>query len=156
MTVGLDISHTAIKEAHRLHLGLEFRVGAADVHIPFSDCSFDGVFTIDVLEHVFDVAKFIQEIWRVLNPGGHLFVSTPYHGLVKNLIVVLTCFDRHFDPLGEHIRFFTPRTLRMVLERASFGEVRIIRWGRFPPVWRGIIAVGKKPVSSSILCTHSS
>ena len=43
----------------------------------FKDDSFDTVFNIDVLEHVFEPIKMFQEIIRVLNPGGHAIVVMP-------------------------------------------------------------------------------
>ncbi len=47
--------------------------------LPFSDESFDSVLCHHVLEHVpvFDVWKSIQNMYRVLKPGGELFVSVP-------------------------------------------------------------------------------
>ena len=41
--------------------------------------------------------------------GGAFFLSTPYHGLVKNLALAAFRFDRHFAVDGDHIRFFTDR-----------------------------------------------
>lgn len=46
--------------------------------LPFPDTSFDVVFSSQVLEHVFDPAGFLAEIARVLRPGGHVLLSTPF------------------------------------------------------------------------------
>ena len=45
---------------------------------PFLDDSFDGVLTNQVFEHVFNPSRFIEEIRRVLRPGGHLLLSAPF------------------------------------------------------------------------------
>ncbi|MBU1092078.1 class I SAM-dependent methyltransferase, partial [Patescibacteria group bacterium] len=50
--------------------------------LPFEDGTFDLVTAFDVLEHVTDDAKVLQEWKRVLHSGGRLFLSVPaYQGL---------------------------------------------------------------------------
>jgi SAM-dependent methyltransferase len=46
--------------------------------IPFDDGSFDLVIANHVLEHVSDDLKALAEIHRVLKPGGHAVLQTPY------------------------------------------------------------------------------
>jgi 2-polyprenyl-6-hydroxyphenyl methylase/3-demethylubiquinone-9 3-methyltransferase len=77
------------------------------------------------LEHLFDVGAALTEINRVLRPGGKFVLTTPYHGLVKNLIVRVLAFERHYDPCGSHIRFFTRRSLKLCLEKAGFTVERL-------------------------------
>lgn len=45
--------------------------------LPFPDNSFDAVTMFDLIEHVPDDKKAMQEALRVLRPGGFLLVSTP-------------------------------------------------------------------------------
>lgn len=50
-----------------------------DAHtIPFPDGTFDAVVAQAVLEHVLDPAKVVQEIHRVLRPGGLVYAATPF------------------------------------------------------------------------------
>ena len=50
-----------------------------DIHrLPFPDGSVDGVFDIAVLEHVEDPVAIVQEIHRVLKPGGWVFSVIPF------------------------------------------------------------------------------
>ncbi len=58
-------------------------LGLADVYydgtkIPASDNSFDSVLCSQVLEHVFTPDAFLQELTRVLRPGGTLLVTIPF------------------------------------------------------------------------------
>jgi ubiquinone/menaquinone biosynthesis C-methylase UbiE len=46
--------------------------------IPFGNDKFDGLICTEVLEHVFDHAKLISEIHRVLKPGGRAIVTVPW------------------------------------------------------------------------------
>ncbi len=51
----------------------------ADVHdLPFEDGSFDAVVAIEVIEHLRSPQEAVAEIFRVLRPGGRIFVSIPF------------------------------------------------------------------------------
>ncbi|MEN6428831.1 MAG: class I SAM-dependent methyltransferase [Phycisphaerales bacterium] len=45
--------------------------------LPFGDETFDVVFCRSVLEHVAEPATFLEEVWRVLKPGGSFLFLTP-------------------------------------------------------------------------------
>ena len=45
--------------------------------LPFADDTFDVVFYHHVIEHVSDPTKSLNELWRVLAPGGLIYVGTP-------------------------------------------------------------------------------
>lgn len=55
-----------------------------DVHriegerLPFADAAFDRVVVVDMLEHVADDRAFVDELARVMKPGGLLVVNTPH------------------------------------------------------------------------------
>ena len=50
-----------------------------DAHdIPFRDETFDGVVLQAVLEHVVDPARCVDEVYRVLRPGGLVYADTPF------------------------------------------------------------------------------
>lgn len=46
--------------------------------LPFAPQSFDAVVAQAVLEHVVDPYKCVEEIWRVLKPGGLVYAETPF------------------------------------------------------------------------------
>jgi SAM-dependent methyltransferase len=62
--------------------------------IPFSDESFDVVFSSNVLEHVFDLTGLLAEMRRVLRPGGYCVhaMPTPTWRLWSALSGVADCF----------------------------------------------------------------
>lgn len=51
-------------------------VDICDMH-QFEDNSFDAIWCAHVLEHVFDTARALEEVKRVLKPDGYFFVSVP-------------------------------------------------------------------------------
>jgi SAM-dependent methyltransferase len=60
-----------------------------DIHdIPKSDATFDTIICTEVLEHCHDPQRAVDEIGRVLRPGGVCVLSTrflyPYHGAPKD------------------------------------------------------------------------
>jgi len=47
-------------------------------HLPFGDASLDTVLAFHVLEHLDDLPRVMQELARVLRPGGRCVVEVPY------------------------------------------------------------------------------
>ena len=70
------------------HVGLEFdRARYADcpadvwgsgMDLPFGDQSFETVFSSQVLEHVPEPWRMVEDMARVLKPGGHLILTAPH------------------------------------------------------------------------------
>lgn len=46
--------------------------------LPFGDSTVDHIHCGDVLEHIHDLVFVMNELWRILKPGGRLHISTPY------------------------------------------------------------------------------
>ena len=143
--VGIDISRNAIAEAKNRYPGIEFFCNPLDSQWPFEDKTFDVIFSTEVIEHVLGTYKMISEMNRVLNVGGVLILTTPYHGLLKNLMTVLFCFDRHFNNIeGGHIRFFTIKFLNKLLNQFGFEVIDIKYIGRIKPIAKSIYLVARK------------
>ncbi len=81
---GISLSPVQIKRAREraLNRGLAnqviFEVANA-LEMPFVDQSFDWVWSLESGEHMPDKAKFLQECYRVLKPGGRLILATWCH-----------------------------------------------------------------------------
>jgi SAM-dependent methyltransferase len=126
---GLDFSSAAVEQARRRVPRAEFMVHDLSNPLPFPDGSFDVVWCSEVLEHLFAPLAVLQEVSRVLRPGGILLVTVPYHGLLKNLGIALFAFDRHYDPTYPHIRFFTKKTLSTLVCRANLDPIVVTSCG---------------------------
>lgn len=141
---GLDISSTAIKIAKKKLPGVFFSVQNDDKKFPIKNESVDLILAMDVLEHIFDVQKIIHEFNRVLKPGGQIFITTPYYGLIKNLIIVFFGFDTVFDPTGGHIRFFSKKSLLSLLAKNGIEVSKLGYYGRFYPIPRAMYILARK------------
>ena len=77
---GIDYSETMLKEACEKNLAsikngkLLLQQGNSD-HLPFADNSFDKVFCINVIYFWDDPEKHLEEINRVLQPGGKFYAT---------------------------------------------------------------------------------
>jgi SAM-dependent methyltransferase len=66
---------------------------------PFENDFFDEIYGIDVLEHVLDVIRTMEEIHRIGKPGGRVMLSVPH----------FTSIQAYGDPTHRH--FFTSQSL---------------------------------------------
>lgn len=136
---GIDISLSALEKARAHSMTASTVAGILDLSLPFADGTFDTVFSCEVIEHLFDIQRYLAEMRRVLRPGGRLFLSTPYHGRLKNLVLALQGFERHYDPAGPHIRFFTAKSLSHLLQQSGFRLEKTSYLGRFWPLWMDML-----------------
>ncbi len=76
---GIDINEFLLAEAQKIWEGRDFVARRADIgwYWNFDPDSFDVVMVGEVLEHIFDPWLVMMEAYRVLKPGGLLFVSVP-------------------------------------------------------------------------------
>ena len=141
---GLDVSKEGLHSAKKIVSSATIRQIMADKPLPLASDSVDFVISLDVIEHVYDVELLLTEFSRILKSEGTLIVSTPYHGLIKNLIISLVGFETVFDPIGSHIRFFTKKSLMRCLESSGFSIEHFGLYGRFYPVNNGMFVVATK------------
>lgn len=132
--VALDLSASQIERNARLYPLIDFRQHDLANPLPFRNETFDVIWCSEVLEHLFDPAFAVQEIYRVLAPGGKMLVTVPYHGRFKNVLIALFKWDEHFSPGNPHIRFFTKRTLGDITREAGFDRITMRTCGMNQPL----------------------
>ena len=117
----VDLDHEMIQAAvrHLQQKKLEVGLGlAAAENLPFPDRSFDAVFSFGVLHHLPDWQKGLNEIARVVAPGGFYFLEDFFPGWYANFIT---------KRLLEHPREdrFKGPDLREGLEHAGFRMIDV-------------------------------
>ena len=172
-TVGIDVSYRALSKS----AGRGLRVVQAQldgVLLPIASESVDVVVLTQVIEHVADTDGLVEEITRVLRPGGTMLLSTPNLGAWFNRIMLLGgmqpvfsevsfrgVFGRPGKTLAGHLRLFTTRALIEFLtfhgyvdldvRGATYHDVpRGGRWidrtlTRYPTVAAQLLVAARKP-----------
>jgi SAM-dependent methyltransferase len=106
-----DVSRVALDRARpRLPADTVLVELEPDAPLPFADGDFELVLAVETAEHVRDLQLFLSEIRRVLAPGGELALTTPASAPLV----------RPGNPLSPHLRRFTRRSLRGVLDELGF------------------------------------
>jgi SAM-dependent methyltransferase len=122
-TIAIDISkETLSKVAHTDTIQL---IRGDAENLPFREDVFDIVLMQDVIEHLENDEKSIQQVFTVMNGGGHLIISVP---------AIPFLFSGHDVGLG-HLRRYTKKTfLNLVNDR--FIVKRFTYWNTFlfPPI----------------------
>lgn len=94
-TKGVDISPAAI--AHCRQRGLAHATQASVSALPFADASFDAVLSLDVLYHEqVDEASALDEMARVLRPGGLLILNLPALDCLRGAHDAAVCGTRRY------------------------------------------------------------
>ncbi len=143
--IGVELAEAAAERARANAPGIDVRLVAEDGSLPFGHGEVDLVWCSEVLEHVPDVAHILLEARRVLRRGGRMLVTVPFHGRLQAAAIALVRFDAHFDPLGQHVRFFTRRSRAGALDHAGFTPVEVSAAGGVPPLRRMLVARAGRP-----------
>jgi len=128
---GVDISESAVAAARAR--GVEAVAHDLGAPLPFEEGMFDKVVCFEVLEHLFDPKFAVEQMARVLKPGGLLIVSVPNAGYLPDRLGALL-FGRVAAPPSDftnpwkspHIRFFNLGTLIGLLRACGF-EATVVR-----------------------------
>lgn len=88
---GTEFSQVAIKTAYRAarqrgYNKVAFQIPINSEALPFQPNSFDIVIASHVVEHVVHDVSFLQDMVRVLKPGGHLIVLIPLDATRRGIL----------------------------------------------------------------------
>ena len=142
---GVDASPSGIAIARRAYPNVEFVEALIGGELRLGQ--FDLVVSSDVIEHMYRPSDLLEAAHTLLKPGGQILLGTPYHGYLKNLVVAATGkMDAHFSALhdGGHIKFFSVKTLSMLMRAHGFNNLRFTYYGRAPWLWKNMICHARK------------
>jgi len=149
LVVGVDFAGPAL----RLARGKGIETLAVDLNqdaaLPFPEASFDCIHTGEVIEHLFSPDLLLAEVARLLKPGGYAVITTPNLASWRNRLALLGGWQpfgtevstqfRVGNPrspqgiLAGHIRMFTPRALRELVERHGLKVDQLSGWTQGSP-----------------------
>lgn len=89
---GVDYAAKTVSKTKSIFPELNITIG--DVrNLDFPDNYFDGYWSVGVIEHFYDgYDPIINEMKRVLKPGGVLFISFPHMSILRKLKTLLGCY----------------------------------------------------------------
>ena len=109
--VGLDVDAAALEKATAL--GIEPVQANVEEPLPFEDASFDAVVAGELFEHLQFPDALVEEVRRVLRPGGVLVGSVPNAFRVQSRLRFLRGRPPEDDPT--HLRMFSPNAMHDLL-----------------------------------------
>ncbi|MFF3345376.1 methyltransferase domain-containing protein [Streptomyces sp. NPDC002779] len=136
--IGVDWSQDALRRARTRLACAPVRGELTGGGLPFRSESADAVLFSEVIEHLVDPDAALDEIRRVLRPGGHLMLSTPNLAAWYNRALVLAGVQPVFSEVSlraihgrpgkevvGHLRLYTARALKEFVAASGFDVVRL-------------------------------
>jgi 2-polyprenyl-3-methyl-5-hydroxy-6-metoxy-1,4-benzoquinol methylase len=125
--VEFDSGAAALARPHyRKLLELDLRVANLGEHFPAG--AYSAIVCADVLEHLADPGRVLDQLHSLLAQGGHVLISIPNVGYAGVIAGLLTGEFR-YRPTGlldsTHLRFFTRASLLELLADHGFGALGI-------------------------------
>ena len=126
---GIDPAEESLEaaRAHARSLGLQsstlFATGSAYDLECFPPESFDGVVLADVLEHLYDLPAAVEQVWRVLRPGGVFVFDTINRTYASYLLAIVVAQELgRMVPARTHDwrMFIKPHELSFLLQSHGF------------------------------------
>jgi len=149
--IGLDIDPQETEIARARHIYREVLTVPADT-IPFSDATFDYVFSNSVLEHIENIGGVLREVGRVLRPGGRFLFTVPGPDFHSSLDAPRSgdpeAYLREVDARCAHLRYWnlsqwqealTKANLLVVNSHEYLTESQVQRWDTIARYTSGIL-----------------
>jgi 2-polyprenyl-3-methyl-5-hydroxy-6-metoxy-1,4-benzoquinol methylase len=96
--------------------------------VGFEANSFEIVHLSHLIEHVPDPRGLVEEIYRILVPGGYVVLTTPNHGGVT----VRYYREKWRSLIAQHLHLFSKKNLKKLLADTGFEIKKQVSWGSIP------------------------
>lgn len=124
---GVEISKPAVEHARKL--GFEvFHGDLAEAKYP--DNYFDVITASEIIEHCFQPEILLNEVFRILRPGGLFWATTPS---ARGLSFQLIGLDWTIIHPPEHLQLFSKKAIHLMLKKVGFSHSSVKTAG-FNPV----------------------
>ncbi len=138
---GVEVSGPNIEKAKRISDRCQFYDGRT---LPYADASFDSVGALNVLEHVEEPEAFLDDLVRVVKPGGKVVVSSP------NFFRALGLRDYHPRMRGLGNKWRNWQRVR-AKHRQMATDPESVRFDRMEPIRRELF----QPDDDAIVATNA-
>ncbi len=127
---GIDLSEESLWIAKQKDTTQSVDYRCANVYrTPFADASFDVVSAFDILEHVQEPNKLVEEAARVLKPGGLFFFHTFNRNFLSFLLIIkgVEWFVRNTPPnMHVYSLFLRPEELNCLCRNHALRVFQVL------------------------------
>ncbi len=116
--------------------------------LPYDDASFDAVLSCGVLEHVLDPDASLDELARVLKPGGTLYVYK-LPNRFSYLEKIAKRMGLYYHGAEPHELLYTPASARALLERHGY-TIRELRLANMLPLTLDVALAQRPAVAGAV------
>lgn len=131
---GIDISKKRVIIAREAGGHQTLIVGDASA-LPYRRDIFDTVFSISVIEHIFDIRELLKEVSRVLCPSGKFIITVPSHlfpdylflsSFLRNMgfLRLASLYGRKANEHLGHHHCYSPKIWQTLLGAAGMNIIR--------------------------------
>lgn len=132
---GIDISAFALQEAQKHTPNLKVCCNDLQSAISLNDQQFDLISCLDVIEHLINPFVVLQEIARLLKPGGILLLTTPNS---NSILRYLRGEQWYALRDSSHLIYFNAFSLSYLVRKAGLRPKRQVAFSQFAPLrWIG-------------------
>lgn len=149
----LDISTAALDRYRGHHRDAAELINGSILEIPMPDHSFDGVYSLGVLEHFTrdEIAQALNEFRRVLNPGGRVLLFwPPVMGLSVMALHLIHLLRAHLFGKRDRLHPDEPSLLRSRSEAEQYlsaAGLRLVSYNFGPrDLFTYAVIVGERPI----------
>ena len=126
---GLDASEASLEEVKKKFENNKFfkEIILAN-EIPnknINDNSYDFIFSLEMIEHILpeQLNSTLEEFYRILKPGGHVFISTPSNENLDKYKVICPDCGSVFHRV-QHVNSFSEEKLSKLMKEIGFNKIK--------------------------------
>lgn len=127
---GRDLRPNCLNVDRSPSVGADLVFDLEDRPYPLPDGHFERIWALDVVEHLQDVTGFVEEVHRILRPGGIVEITTPHFSCANSFSDPthkqhLGCFSFDYFLEGHRLAYYSRARFELVERCLVFPSTRL-------------------------------
>lgn len=123
--ISLDISKFNIDKINEIS-GKKLGIVSDSLNLAIHNNTLDCVIASEIIEHVVDPQKFVNQLFSILKPGGKLIITTPYKEKLRYYLCI-HCNKK--TPAHAHLHSFDENILTSLCDSEELDKVEYFKFG---------------------------